>query len=221
MNISVIIPVYHESEIINSAIENIQKIGKCEIIVSDCIGDTSDSIIYNDVTSVISSKGRGIQMNTGAKHAKGDVFVFLHADTKLPDSAFDDIINVLNRCEIGAFDIKIDSPGLVYRIVERTANLRSRLTGHPYGDQAVFCTRKAFEKIGGFCDIPIMEDVRFMQDAKRHGMKTGFIKNKVLTSARRWKTERFLYTIFRNWTIITLYYLGISPLKLKKFYKDN
>jgi len=219
MKFSIIIPVYNEEGMINDTIAEIKRLGDSEIIVSDANGNTNKHITDEHVIKIISSKGRGIQMNTGANCATGDVFVFLHADTKLPENYQEEIENSLKTHNVGAFMLKIHNSKFIYRLIEKGVSFRNKITKIPYGDQAVFCSRQAFQTIGGFMDIPIMEDVRFMQDCKKHKMKVYLSNVPVLTSARRWENEGFLYTLIRNSIIILLYYIGFSPKLLKKFYK--
>ncbi len=133
---------------------------------------------------------------------------------------FDQIFTATKHQDIvgGAFDLSIQSEKKIYRLIEQTASIRSRLTRIPYGDQAIFLKKRFFDQIGGFKDIPIMEDVELMQRVKKAGKKIKFITRKVQTSSRRWENEGIVYCTLRNWALITLYLLGVSPDKLKKFY---
>ncbi|MGD9808264.1 MAG: TIGR04283 family arsenosugar biosynthesis glycosyltransferase [Deferribacterales bacterium] len=219
MKLSVIIPVYKEQEQINDTIADIMFKADCEIVVSDAVGDTINSIKYENVIKINSPKGRAFQMNAGAEKAGGDVLLFLHADTILPDGFYAEIENALKDHSHGAFKLEINDPSPIFRMIEWGANLRNRITKCPYGDQALFCTREAFEAVGGYAEIPLMEDVRLMQDMKKKGYEVYLSELSVKTSPRRWKSEGFLYTMLRNWVLINLYYLGVSPQTLKKYYK--
>lgn len=219
MKFSVIIPVYNEQENINSLIAHIRETGDCEIIVSDSNNKTNNIIIDERVIKVSSPKGRGIQMNTGAKSATGDALLFLHADTKLPEGWMKEAEEALETFPAGAFALHIDSAKPVFRLIERTVWLRNLITRVPYGDQAIFCTREAFDSLDGYADIPLMEDVDFMKRLKKSGIRVYLSDIPVETSARRWEREGLLYTTLRNWTIISLYTLGVSPRHLKKLYK--
>jgi len=219
MKISVIIPVYNEQGSINDTVSMVRALGDSEIIVSDGNGETLKVIDDKDVIKINSEKGRGVQLNTGARAAKGEVLVFLHADTKLPEDAFFEVENILKSANGGAFDLGIDSGKFIFRIIEKLSSLRSRVTRCPYGDQTIFVRRELFDIVGGFKDHPIMEDVRFMQDIKRLGFKISISKKRSITSARRWKKEGIIYTTLRNWFIISLYYFGVAPEKLKRFYR--
>ena len=223
--ISIIIPVFNESHIISQSIQQIQHIGfgsEDEIIVVDGNPETNTiaSISQRWVKKASSLKGRGVQMNCGAKMARGDIFLFLHADTLLAPNALPLIKHTLTRPEIigGAFDLGIQSDRMAYRLIEKTASLRSRITRIPYGDQAIFMEKSFFTKIGGYREIPIMEDVELMKRVKSFGGKIKIIRPPVMTSPRRWETEGVVYGTLRNWMLIILYSFGVHPKRLARFY---
>lgn len=223
--LSIIIPVFNESRVINATLVHLAELtfsGRLEIIVVDGnpSGSTINAITSSGIITMIGRKGRGSQMNTGAAAASGDGLLFLHADTLLSHDALDQIILILQHPDIigGAFDLEITSKKRIFRLIERAASIRSRLTRIPYGDQAIFLKKSFFDQIGGFKDIPIMEDVELMRRVKKAGKKIKFIPRKVRTAARRWEKEGVIYCTLRNWTLILLYMLGVSPEKLKKFY---
>ena len=227
MRISVIVPVLNEAEGINQLIGHIGSLRKgndIEIIVADGDpqGRTLNAIKDDRVTGVASGRGRGRQMNKGAAAATGEILLFLHADTFLPSGAFEKIASVMRtgRYAGGAFDLGIDSGRTALRIVEQAASLRSRITRIPYGDQAIFIRRDIFQAMGGFMDVPIMEDVDLMQRLKRAGRNIVIIAHKVRTSPRRWEKEGVVYCTIRNWTLVTLYMMGVSPEKLERFYRQ-
>jgi rSAM/selenodomain-associated transferase 2 len=222
---SVIIPVFNESPIINKTIEHVLQTASgfdIELIIvdGDVNGDTIKTITNTQVLQLITAKGRGRQMNKGASLAKGDILLFLHADTELPAHSFEAISSLLNAEEYagGAFNLGIKSGKRIFRIIEKAVSLRTCLTGIPYGDQAIFVRRDYFEKVKGFQEIPLMEDVAFMRNMKRSGHKIGIIPQKVQTSARRWEREGVLSCTLRNWFLISLYLLGADPRKLERFY---
>lgn len=159
-------------------------------------------------------------MNTGAVIAAGEVLLFLHADTMLSHDALEQVFKAFEQDDVigGAFDLGIQSERKIFRLIEKTASIRSRLTGIPYGDQAIFLEKRFFDRVGGFKDIPIMEDVELMLRIKKAGLKIKFVPRKVQTAPRRWEKEGIVYGTLRNWTLIILYLLGISPQRLKKFY---
>lgn len=223
--ISVILPVWNEASIINHTIATIlsQRCSKnMEIIVVDgsAEGETIQAVQEKEVKKIVSEKGRSRQMNAGATIACGEVLFFLHADTLLPGEALCAIASIMQRREFvgGAFDLGIDSDRTVFRLIETAASLRSRITRVPYGDQGIFMRKDYFHAIGGFREMPLMEDVDLMRRIKKAGDKICIIPLKVKTSPRRWEKEGILSCTLRNWTIITLYYLGFPPEKLVKYY---
>ncbi len=223
---SFIVPVYREFQIINSTIDHLmslQEFNDVEIIVAD--GDreecTLNEIINTGVKKILCPKGRARQMNCGAAEATGDVLVFLHADTRLPENALKKIDAALEDKAIvgGAFDLGIDSERFAFRVVEKVASWRSRLTRIPYGDQAIFLRRDYFLALGGFQDIPLMEDVELMQRVKRNQGNILILREKVKTSSRRWESEGVIYCTLRNWLLVMLYLSGVKPEKLVRFYR--
>ncbi len=224
MKISVIIPVYKEENSINKTIENLfmQSID-IEIIVSDSEENVSTLKVINDnrIKKIQSTKGRSLQMNEGSKHATGDILLFLHADTLLPDKAFDKIIEIMSNKNIiaGAFNLGINSQKKIFRLIEKISSFRSKITKIPYGDQAIFINKNYFESTGRYKEYPLMEEVELMQRIKKDQKKIFIINEKVQTSARRWEKEGVIYCTLRNWLLIVSYFLGVSPSKLIKFYR--
>jgi rSAM/selenodomain-associated transferase 2 len=223
---SFIIPVYRETEIINSTIDYLiclQKFAGAEVIVADGDpqGSTLKQISNTGVKKILCPKGRARQMNCGAAKASGDILIFLHADTRLPENALKKIDTILEDKAIvgGAFDLGIDSDRFAFRIIEKMASWRSRLTRIPYGDQAIFIRRDYFLALSGFKDIPLMEDVELMQRVRRNQGKIFILKEKVKTSPRRWESEGIIYCTLRNWLLITLYLSGVKPEKLVRLYR--
>jgi rSAM/selenodomain-associated transferase 2 len=223
-SISVIIPVLNEEATILNVLESVKRLQPEEIIVVD--GESSDRTrelaASTAVAVVTTARGRGRQMNEGAKAATGDALLFLHADTRLPASALEDIRKALADPRVvgGRFDILLDGEGWMFNIIGAMITLRSRLSRVATGDQAIFVRREVFKKIGGYPDIPLMEDVVFSRALKRAG-KVACLKSRVVTSARRWEVEGVWRTIFKMWALKLLYLLGISPVRLKKFYSDR
>jgi len=226
--VSVIIPVLDEQAQIGACLEHLRRQGDavaCEIIVvdGDAWGGTIGLIRDRQVVCVTSPRGRGRQMNAGAAVARGEILLFLHADTRLPAGALEKIDSVMatGSCVGGAFDLGIDSDRWILRYIARRASFRSRLSRIPYGDQALFIDRAYFERLGGFAAIPLMEDVDLMRRLKRAGGRIHIFRDRVLTSPRRWEAEGPLYTTLRNQVLMMLYYLGVGPEKLIKFYKPQ
>ena len=159
-------------------------------------------------------------MNQGATIAEAEILLFLHADTKLPPTYAQLIPETLAKPQIiaGAFELAIDSPKKSLRLVETLVNWRSRFFSLPYGDQALFLKQKTFQAIGGFADLPIMEDFELVKGLNRYG-KIRIISAKVITSSRRWDKLGVFKTTLINQLIILGYYLGFSPIKLNNFYR--
>jgi rSAM/selenodomain-associated transferase 2 len=224
--LSIIIPVLNESAGINDLVAHLRAAdseGKAEIIVvdGDPDGGTVDTIDDLSVAKVKSSRGRGKQMNEGAKIAKGKLLLFLHADTELPPEAFSLIATAMGKGKFvgGAFDLAIKSVKLPFRLIELMASLRSRATRIPFGDQAIFIGSAYFRTIGGFPEIPLMEDVELMRRIKKEKNRICIVRQKVMTSARRWEKEGILRCTLRNWLLQILYYSGVSPFKLARWYR--
>jgi rSAM/selenodomain-associated transferase 2 len=224
---SIIVPVFHEREKVNELIGHLHQLDpekNLEIIVVDgsLERDTLKAIDSNHVIKISSEKGRAKQMNAGASVAKGEILIFLHADTELPIQALKKINTLLERKEYvgGAFDLGIKSDKFVFRVIEVLASLRSRLNKIPFGDQAIFIRRDYFNAIGCYKEIPLMEDVELMRRIKKSGSKIWIFHDRVMTSPRRWEKEGVIYCTFRNWSLRALYFLGVSPDKLVRFYKN-
>lgn len=225
--ISVVIPVLRETGGINDLIAHLRGIGSShavEIIVvdGDPSGRTIGAISDAHVVTAVCDPGRAAQMNRGAALAESDVLLFLHADTFLPPDGFARIAEALLDSEYvaGCFDLGIRSDQAMFRITERYVALRTRVTRIPFGDQAVFIRRDYFERIGGFADIPIMEDVDLMRRIRGRGDVICIIPEKVSTSARRWQREGVLLTTLRNWALQALYCIGVPPARLARFYRS-
>jgi rSAM/selenodomain-associated transferase 2/rSAM/selenodomain-associated transferase 1 len=220
--ISVIIPTLNEAKTIKPTISNLKKCRQTEIIVVD--GGSQDETV--EIASsmgarvLTSAPSKARQMNAGAAEATGNVLLFLHADTRLPENFEKCVLAALSRDEIcaGSFSLGIDSDAGGLRFIERVANWRSRFFQMPYGDQALFVSRNLFHEIGGYPDYPIMEDFELVRRLKRKG-KIAILPESVQTSPRRW----LHYGIFKTWLlnqmIIAAYYLGISPRRLSQWYR--
>jgi len=223
--ISVIIPVRGEEARIKKTLHDLRACDRgdqVEIIVvdGDERGTTCRVIIDSDVVALRAPRGRGRQMNAGATVAHGDILLFLHADTRLPRDAFESVRRVFRDTEFaaGAFDLAIDAPGIIFRIIERAATIRSRVTRIPYGDQCHVVRRTVFEQMRGYRDIPIMEDVDFMWRVRRGHGRVVFFGDRAITSARRWRKEGILWCTLRNWLLMILYLMGARPERLSRFY---
>ena len=221
--ISIIIPVLNEAVTIEKTLDRLKDNPNIEIIVVD--GGSSDRTIdlakKMGVTVItVSNLGRASQMNAGAAIAKGDYLLFLHVDTQLPANYPELVIDTLSQPQViaGAFELAIGGAAKSLRLVEILVKMRSHWFSLPYGDQAIFLTKKVFTEIGGFPDLPIMEDFELIQRLKRQG-KIAIAPAQVITSPRRWQKLGVLQTTLINQLIIIGYYLGISPITLRNFYR--
>jgi rSAM/selenodomain-associated transferase 2 len=225
--ISIIIPTYNESKTIALTLRHLLRTlpEDCEVIVIDGFSnDNTQEIVknFNHVKLFSCKKGRSVQMNFGAEKASNDILLFLHADTVLNSNCLENLTEELRSNDIvwGWFSIKLNENKLVYRAIEILANLRARFTGTPLGDHAIFVKKGIFDKIGGFPDIPLLEDLEFVRKVKciSRGKR---INASVITSVRRFENSGILKTFARMWMIRFLYYLGLSTQRLVRFYDDS
>lgn len=160
-------------------------------------------------------------MNVGASHARGDILLFLHADTRLPREAFSLIRESLRDLSIsgGAFRLAIDSPDPRLRLIARLTTLRSRITRIPFGDQAVFIRKIVFDALGGYREIPVMEDLDLMRRLRVARYPVAILPLAVFTSSRRWEREGIVLGTLRNWVLRGLYYIGVPPFVLAAWYR--
>lgn len=224
MNISVIVPVLNEEKSVGATLAALLPLAPYEIIIVD--GGSSDrtrEIAARFQVKIYSSeRSRARQMNRGAREASGDVLLFLHADTRLPPTAFTDIAGALDdpRYLGGRFDVELSGEHWLLPLVGRMISYRSRISKVSTGDQAIFVRRAVFERMHGFEEIPLMEDIAFCRALKRLG-GVACLRSRVITSARRWEVDGVWRTILRMWTIKLLYFAGVSPARLKQFYADT
>lgn len=243
--ISVIVPVLHEAVRINDHIAHIKALAAAatdvadvEILVVDPEGDTlaalapENSGVHGGVRGVASPPGRARQMNAAAAAASGEILLFLHADTRLPEDGLQQVGAVLGPAvalirlgqmpaglpEAGAFHLAFDDEGLFFRLMAVVAGLRNRLLATPYGDQAQFFTARLFRELGGYPDLPLMEDVAIMHRVGRSGRRPVFAPGKAVTSARRYREEGVLFAAARNTVLRLLYGLGVPATRLARHY---
>ncbi|MCC5658122.1 TIGR04283 family arsenosugar biosynthesis glycosyltransferase [Nostoc sp. XA010] len=222
VRISIIIPTLNEAENIKEAIATTQANTNIEVIIVDG-GSQDDTVAIAQslgVKIISSSPGRAVQMNTGAVAATGEILLFLHADTCLP-TGFDDMVRTALQqpgAVAGAFKLQIDASLLSLRWVEWGINVRSHFYQMPYGDQAIFLTKAVFQQIGGFPELPIMEDFELIRRLKRIG-RIVIIPTPVVTSARRWLQKGVFKTTLLNQIVIIAYLLGVSPERICRWYR--
>jgi len=224
MNLSVIVPVLNEEITIEATLQALVALAPYEIIIVDGGSrDRTREICRRFAVEVLSSeRGRARQMNFGARRASGDVLLFLHADTRLPESALDDIDAALSdpRYLGGRFDVELPGAHWMFKMIAALINYRSRATKIGTGDQALFVRRDIFDLIGGYPDIPLMEDIVFYRALKGMG-NIACLRSRVVTSARRWERDGVWRTILRMWMLKLCYFAGVSPSRLKQFYADT
>jgi rSAM/selenodomain-associated transferase 2 len=222
MKLSIIIPTLNEEKTIEDCLSALQPLrNDCEIIIVD--GDSSD---YTRIVAapladkvIISALGRAKQMNSGARKATGDVLIFLHADTCLPENALPLIQQEISSARLwGRFDIQLSGNHVMLKVIARMMNWRSRLTGIATGDQVIFVTRLAFEKAGQYPEINLMEDIALCKALKKISPPI-CLKAKVISSGRRWERNGIYKTILLMWSLRLHYFFGADPQKLAFLYK--
>lgn len=222
--ISIIIPVLNEAAAIARTLATAQPASNVEMIVVD--GGSQDETVAIaqslGVKVITSAPGRAQQMNAGAKAATGDVLLFLHGDTLLPPDFATQVRQAFNSPGViaGAFALRIDSSLMGLRLIERLVNWRSRYWQMPYGDQAIFLWAKTFQQMGGFADLPIMEDFELMRRLRRRGA-IAIVSEPVVTSGRRWEKLGVLRTTLINQLIILAYFLGVPRDRLARWYRSR
>jgi rSAM/selenodomain-associated transferase 2 len=222
LSVGVIIPTLNEERLIGRAIASCANgAGSVEIIVAD--GGSEDRTLEvasaAGAATVRSERGRARQMNAGAARARAEVLLFLHADTSVPRGFVAAIARALADPAVvgGGFSMEVDEPGGLMRTVSCLSTWRSRMLRLPYGDQAIFVRRSAFERLGGYADIPLLEDAELCGRLKALG-RLCILPERVVTSGRRWRAEGALKVIVRNWLLGLAYACGVPPLVLARLY---
>ena len=217
-----IIPAYRENEALVSLLKSLENENGIEVIVSVDEGDeiSIDSTTGFNVTLVKGLKGRGNQLSAGTEIAKGNVFLFCHADTILPTGWKELVEKTLAEDGVagGAFKLRFSSSQLRYKLLSYFANLRVSFFNLIYGDQAIFSKRDTYFSIGGFKPLPLMEDVDFIRRLRKAG-EIKVIKSPVITSNRRYEKSGLIFGVVRNFILISLYFIGVSPGKLARWYR--
>jgi rSAM/selenodomain-associated transferase 2 len=221
-SLSIIVPVLNEADGIEkalSALAPLRQRGVEVIVVDGGSGDRTMKLARPLADTVIDApRGRGAQMNAGAGIARGEVLLFLHGDTRLPTKADNLIRDGLRQSGAawGRFDIRIEGH-LLLTLVALAMNLRSRLTGIATGDQAMFVTRAAFQSVGGFPDLALMEDVALSLSLKKLSQPT-CLRACVVTSGRRWRRHGLWRTILLMWRLRLAFFFGARPAALARLY---
>jgi rSAM/selenodomain-associated transferase 2 len=221
---SIIVPMLNEATALPDLLEHLLPLKRCGVEVTLVDGGSEDGSAAiascAGFAVVRAERGRARQMNAGAAAASGDVLLFLHADTRLPDGAIELIDAALadGRHLWGRFDVEFDVRTWTMDATAFLMNLRSRLSGIATGDQALFMTRAAFDAVGGFPDQPLMEDVEITSRLRRRS-RPSCIRRPVLTSARRWQSRGPWRTILLMWRLRLAYWFGASPADLARQYR--
>ena len=223
IKISIIIPVLNEEINLPDVLSNLlpfRRQGHEVIVVDGGSSDNSLLLAQQGADIVIVSKaGRALQMNSGAMVATGGIFLFLHCDTFLPDNALKVVADNYQRDNYwGRFDVRLSGNKFVFRLIERLMNLRSRLTSIATGDQAIFIERKLFTQLGGFPEIALMEDITVCRLLRKLSSPV-CLKQKVITSSRRWESNGVVATVLLMWKLRLFYFFGVSPDKLSRKYR--
>lgn len=214
-----IVPTLNEAAAIGAALEALAPLrarGHEVIVVDGSSSDATPELARESCDRLLHApRGRALQMNAGARAARGDALVFVHADTRLPPDAEQAIASALKDHLWGRFDVELEGRHRLLKIVACAMNLRSRLTGIATGDQAIFVRREAF---AGFPEIALMEDIAFCKAMKRRG-PPACRRETVRTSARRWESRGVLRTIVLMWRLRLMYFLGARPDDLARLYR--
>lgn len=222
--LSIIIPMLNEATTLPDLMEHLLPFSRKghEIIFVDGGSDDNSANLAELVgfRVIRTPPGRARQMNAGALSTSGEILLFLHCDTRLPVGADELVQQSLstNQHDWGRFDVAIESRTYTLRIVSFMMNLRSRLTGIATGDQTIFVRRSVFMEIGGFPDLPLMEDIAISRKLK-YGQRPVCLSKRVLTSARRWEARGIWRTILLMWRLRLAYWLGFSPERIARVYR--
>jgi len=223
MTLSVVVPALDEAANLTRLLPDLARTCPgAEVIVVDGGSRDGTAAVASGrpgVRFLASARGRARQMNAGAREASGDVLLFLHADTRLPEGAAVAIVEALGAPAVvgGRFDVRFDSPRRILRVVAWFMNARSRATSICTGDQAIFVRRADFEAVGGYPDIPLMEDIELSRRLKARG-RLAALRARVTTSARKWEREGPLRTIGLMWALRLLHFCGVAPPRLHRWY---
>jgi rSAM/selenodomain-associated transferase 2 len=217
--LSIVVPALNEARGLRAALEALAPLRARghEVIVVDGGSDDATPHVARPLCDqlIFAPRGRALQMNAGARAARGDALVFLHADTALPERADEAIFRGLAASAWGRFDVRIEGRHPMLKWIAWAMNVRSRLTGIATGDQAIFVRRDAFP---GFAEIPLMEDIAFSKTMKRRG-RPACLRSRATTSGRRWEEAGMVRTIALMWALRAAYALGADPARLARRYK--
>lgn len=220
-NLSIIVPVLNEEsqcEILIRRLQLLADVVREIIIVDGGSTDNSRALLAAHFTVLDSPAGRARQMNAGAAHATGTWLFFLHADTSLGLENIHAAIRESAPGNWGHFNVRLSGTRFMFRVIESLINFRSRMTGVATGDQCIFVRKKLFDELGGYADIPLMEDVELSKRLRRYAAPV-CVESRVITSSRRWSRNGIWKTIFLMWKLRLLFWLGSNPAKLNELYR--
>ena len=223
MRLAIVIPALNEAANLSRLLPDLARgcPGADIVVVDGGSGDDTAAVVARlpGPWLLESARGRAVQMNHGAREAGGDTLLFLHADTRLPDGAARAIEQALAEPGVvgGRFDVRFDNERPLFRVIAWFMNTRSRASGICTGDQAIFVRRADFEAVGGYPDIPLMEDIELSRRLKRRG-RLRALRLRVTTSARKWEREGPLRTIGLMWALRFLHFCGVAPTRLHRWY---
>lgn len=222
VSVSVVIPTLEEAASIGSCLDRLAPQGADEVIVADA--DSADGTAglarAAGARVVRSPRGRGVQQNRGAAASSGDVLLFLHADCRLEPGSIACLRRFVGRCPRapgGCFRMRVDAPDLAFRAIDAAAHLRAGLMGLPYGDQGIFVPRWAFDRVGGFPELPLMEDVYLALRLRKLG-RVALLPRRIYVSPRRWRSQGILGQSIRNWGLTAAAAAGVGTGTLSRFY---
>jgi len=222
--IAVIVPVLNEAGGVEQCVRQFQhwpQPQRLELIVVEGGSDDHSAFtacVQSHAVVLNSLPGRAKQMNAGAAHTSADLLVFLHVDTELPHSAYEQLLSFwASQKAWGRFDVRLSGRQWPLRIIERFINWRSRLTAVATGDQAVFVKADVFKALNGYADIPLMEDVELTKRLKTRS-RPWCVNDPVITSSRRWETHGIIKTVLLMWYLRFAYFIGVRPSTLAQRY---
>jgi rSAM/selenodomain-associated transferase 2 len=224
LRLSIVVPTLNEAQCIVGCLQPLRswRTGGAELIVADGGSTDTTAILARPWADhvIVGPRGRAKQMNLGASVATGDVLLFLHADTQLPDDAAAALDAALADPQVswGRFDVRIDGATPLLKLVAALMNLRSRASGIATGDQAIFVRRDLFARVGGFPDQPLLEDSE-LSKRLRTTSRPACLRQRVTTSGRRWEQRGVLRTIALMWVLRGLYWIGFPPERLARLYR--
>ena len=224
MAVSIVIPALNEAELITGAVAGALATVPLEVIVVDggSSDDTAELALAAGAKVVSAPRGRARQQNAGARASRGDVVLFLHADTRLAVDGVRQIQRELadSRCQCGAFRQVIEADGFLFRLLERGNAWRASRRGLPYGDQGIFVRRHLFDELGGFPELRLMEDLFFMRRLRKRSWPV-LLPGPLYVSARRWQRHGVIAQTARNWILLSAARLGVHPDRLDRFYRSH